>query len=67
MVLANIVLVLIVQDLLQFAGVLEKDCRSSVKSANTPDIIIANVIQGLNITISKPNTRLIIDNVPKRG
>jgi len=41
--------------------------RSSVKSANTPDIIIASVIQGLNITISKPNTRLIIDNVPKRG
>lgn len=41
--------------------------RSIVKSANTPDIIIASVIQGLNITINKPNTRLIIDNVPKRG
>jgi hypothetical protein len=38
-----------------------------MKSANTPDIILASVIQGLNINISKPNTRLIIDNVPKRG
>lgn len=37
--------------------------RSIMKSANTPDIIIASVIQVLNITISKPNTR----NVPKRG